>query len=89
MAVWTCLELSTLTTIYRYLYTALLMDVVCIFDRCDECMDGFWSLESFCLPCDSHCNANGTVPGSNCDKSTGQCVCEPNVQGKITPYTCV
>lgn len=44
---------------------------------CDECLDGFYGLDAQgCQSCD--CDAAGTVPGTSCNKQTGQCVCKAN-----------
>ena len=50
---------------------------------CDTCANGFYSfnydLNGGCLPCG--CNTDGAVPGSFCNKETGQCLCKANSQG--------
>ena len=48
---------------------------------CDECMNGFYGLaDDGCRLCE--CNDAGTVPGTHCDKDTGQCVCKANAMGR-------
>lgn len=44
--------------------------------RCDSCGRGLFGLrlEGSCAPCD--CSQEGTVPGTDCDPYTGQCVCK-------------
>uniref|UniRef100_A0A3P8RYW1 Usherin n=1 Tax=Amphiprion percula TaxID=161767 RepID=A0A3P8RYW1_AMPPE len=44
--------------------------------RCDSCGSGLYGLrpEGFCAPC--NCSHEGTVPGTDCDPYTGQCVCK-------------
>ena len=51
-------------------------------DQCEHCADGFYGdaiQEKNCSPCD--CDSWGTVEGSQCDSSTGECNCLPNVVG--------
>lgn len=53
--------------------------------RCEQCKDGFYDLDGgLIIGCKScSCNAAGTVPGSEiCDKTTGECDCKENVQGR-------
>lgn len=44
--------------------------------RCDSCGRGSYGLklEGSCTPC--NCSQEGTVPGTDCDPHTGQCVCK-------------
>ncbi len=44
--------------------------------RCDSCGRGSYGLrlEGSCAPC--NCSQEGTVPGTDCDPHTGQCVCK-------------
>ncbi|KAK2854220.1 hypothetical protein Q5P01_006881 [Channa striata] len=54
--------------------------------RCDSCASGSYGLrlEGSCAPC--QCSQEGTVPGMDCDRHTGQCVCKAsereNVEGR-------
>ncbi|XP_067901794.1 usherin [Heterodontus francisci] len=62
--------------------------------RCDICLDGYYGLHLSnslgCLPC--NCDTAGTMNRStNCDRSTGQCLCKTNVTGlhcdQCVPHT--
>ncbi|XP_072529806.1 laminin subunit beta-4 [Salminus brasiliensis] len=46
---------------------------------CDQCEDGYWNLQSGCLPCD--CNSLHSL-SNLCDKITGHCPCEREYGGK-------
>ncbi|ELU01149.1 hypothetical protein CAPTEDRAFT_219707 [Capitella teleta] len=52
--------------------------------KCNECTAGFYDLDiGLVIGCKScQCNPAGTVPGSQCDKLSGQCVCKENTHGK-------
>lgn len=57
---------------------------------CDVCHNGFWKLPDSdesdgCVECG--CDESGTVPGTVCDKTTGQCVCKAHTEGR-TCDTC-
>ncbi|XP_078412490.1 usherin [Cetorhinus maximus] len=61
---------------------------------CDICLDGYYGLYSSnflaCFPC--NCDTAGTINRStDCDKSTGQCLCKTNVTGlhcnQCVPHT--
>ncbi|KAK5614360.1 hypothetical protein CRENBAI_001943 [Crenichthys baileyi] len=62
--------------------------------QCDSCSRGLYGLrlEGSCAPC--NCSHDGTVPGTNCDPYTGQCVCKGCVpcicdpKGTVTGSTC-
>ncbi|VVC86157.1 unnamed protein product [Leptidea sinapis] len=51
--------------------------------QCDECEDGFYSLQANdafgCTACD--CDIGGSID-NNCDKNTGQCRCHSRVEGR-------
>ncbi|XP_050541070.1 laminin subunit alpha [Daktulosphaira vitifoliae] len=51
--------------------------------RCDECAEGFYSLDENslfgCSECD--CNIGGSI-NEKCDKTTGQCLCQPRIIGR-------
>ncbi|XP_074603565.1 agrin-like [Brevipalpus obovatus] len=51
--------------------------------KCNRCEAGFWGFHKIranegCLPCD--CNKLGSVR-TDCEQSTGQCVCIPGIKG--------
>lgn len=48
-------------------------------NRCDECIDGFYSTLSGCVECG--CNSEGSS-SSVCDAETGQCACMAGVGGR-------
>ncbi|VVC44657.1 Hypothetical protein CINCED_3A025090 [Cinara cedri] len=51
--------------------------------RCDECVEGFYSLNENslfgCTECD--CNVGGSI-NEVCDKTVGQCFCQPRIVGR-------
>lgn len=50
--------------------------------RCNECHEGYYGLQERepmgCLPCE--CHERGTVAGTMCNSTTGQCTCVPEQQ---------
>ena len=52
--------------------------------RCDECMDGMYSLREYnhfgCDDC--KCDVGGSLDGT-CDKVTGDCNCRPRITGRM------
>ncbi|KAJ8038680.1 Laminin subunit alpha [Holothuria leucospilota] len=55
-------------------------------DKCDHCIENFYmnpgniSDSTACIAC--HCSEAGSVPGSICNGTDGQCTCKANVQGR-------
>ena len=48
---------------------------------CNECVDGFYGLaQDGCRPCG--CHLSGTIEDTFCNKTTGQCVCRENAEGR-------
>eukprot|EP00102_Acyrthosiphon_pisum_P016424 XP_008187385.2 PREDICTED: laminin subunit alpha [Acyrthosiphon pisum] len=51
--------------------------------RCDECSEGFYSLnENSLFGCtECGCNVGGSI-NEKCDKNNGQCLCQPRIVGR-------
>ncbi|KAK1155653.1 multiple epidermal growth factor-like domains protein 9 [Acipenser oxyrinchus oxyrinchus] len=51
--------------------------------HCDKCMDGYYSSDSICMPCECNGNVDRKTSPRVCDPDTGQCLnCSNNTAGK-------
>lgn len=52
--------------------------------QCNRCRPYMYNLTAQnilgCMPCD--CDLLGTLPGTACDQTSGQCICQPHRQGR-------
>uniref|UniRef100_A0A8C6X579 Usherin n=1 Tax=Naja naja TaxID=35670 RepID=A0A8C6X579_NAJNA len=52
--------------------------------QCNRCRPYMYNLTTQnilgCMPCD--CDPLGTLPGTSCDQTSGQCICQPHHQGR-------